>query len=78
MFFFQAPLEQTVFVELPRRFEMPNQVLHLQQSVHGLLQSPLNFYKHLRDSLESRGFTKSNNDDFLFTNGQIIVLFWAD
>ena len=65
--FCQAPLEQTVFVELPRGFEMPNQVLHLQQSVYVLHQSPLNFYKHLRDGLENRGFTKSNHDDCLFT-----------
>ena len=65
--FYQAALEQTVFVELPRGFEMPNQVLHMQQSVYGLRQSPLNFYKHMKDGLENRGFTKSNHDDCLFT-----------
>ena len=58
--FYQAPLEQ-------RGFKMPNQVLHLQQSVYGLRQSPLNFYKHMKDGLENRGFTKSNHDDCLFT-----------
>ena len=76
--FCQAPLEQTVYVELPKGFEMPNKVLHLQKSVYGLRQSPLNFYKHLRSGLESRGFTKSNHDDCLFTNGEIMVLFWVD
>ena len=34
--FCQAPLEQTVFVELPRGFEVPNMVILLQQSVYGL------------------------------------------
>ena len=27
--FCQAPLEQTVYVELPKGFEVPNKVLHL-------------------------------------------------
>ena len=65
--FCQDPLEQTVFVELPRGFEVPNMVLLLQQSVYGLRQSPLNFYNHLRQGLESRGFQKSEYDDCLFT-----------
>ena len=46
--------------------------------MYGLRQSPLNFYRHLRDGLESRGFKKSNHDDYLFTNGEIMVLFWVD
>ena len=76
--FCQAPLDQTVFVELPAGFESPNRVLLLQKSVYGLRQSPLNFYRHLRQGLESRGFTKSSHDDCLFTNGVTIVLFWVD
>jgi hypothetical protein len=76
--FCQAPLDQTVFVELPSGFESPNKVLLLQKSVYGLRQSPLNFYKHLRQGLESRGFVKSAHDDCLFTNGETIVLFWVD
>ena len=76
--FCQAPLDQTVFVELPNGFEAPNKVLLLKQSVYGLRQSPLNFYKHLRQGLESRGFVKSDYDDCLFMNGDIMVLFWVD
>ena len=76
--FCQAPLDQTVFVELPSGFESPNRVLLLQKSVYGLRQPALNIYKHLRQGLESRGFTKSNHDDCLFTNGETIVLFWVD
>ena len=30
--FCQAPLEQTVFVDLPKRFEIPNKVLHLHSN----------------------------------------------
>ena len=54
--FFQAPLDQNMYVELPKGFESSNMVLLLQQSVYGLRQRPLNFCKHLRQGLESRGF----------------------
>ena len=74
--FYQAPLENNVFVELPQGFEIPNMVLHLQKSVYVLRQSPLNFYRHLRQGLESRGFKKSSHDDCLLTNGEVMVLFW--
>ena len=67
--FSQAPLEQTVFVELPAEFESPNKVILLQKSVYELRQSPLNFYKHLWQGFESREFTKSRYNDCLFTNG---------
>ena len=76
--FCQASLDQTVYVELPRGFEQHGMVLELQQSVYGLRQSPLNFYRHLRQELESRGFVKSNYDECLFNNGEVIVLFWVN
>ena len=41
-------------------------------------QSPLNFYKHLREGLADRGFVKSSYDDYLFTNGTVIIFFWVD
>ena len=62
-------------MELPSGFEAPNKVLLLKQSVYGLRQSLLNFYKHLRQGLESRRFIKSDYDDCLFINGDIMVLF---
>ena len=65
-------------MELPHGFEIPNMVLHLQRSVYGLRQSPLNFYRHLRQGLESRGFKNSSHDDYLFTNGNVMVLFWVN
>ena len=41
--FCQAPLKQTIFVELPSGFEYPNKALLLKQSVYGLRQSPIDF-----------------------------------
>ena len=76
--FCQAPIEQTIFVELPSGFEVPNKVLLLNYSVYGLMQSPLNFYMHLMQELESRYFVKHNHDDCVFTNVTVIALFWVD
>ena len=45
--FCQAPLEQTVYVELPRKFEILKMTLLLQQYIYGLHQSLLKFYKRL-------------------------------
>ena len=67
-----------MFVELPAGFKVPNKVLLLQKYVYGLKHSPLNFYRHLRSVLESRGFEKSAHDDCLFTNGTVMILFWVD
>ena len=74
----QVPLEQTVFVELSDGFEIPNKVLLLQKYAYGLKQSPLSFYKNLRNWSESRGFTRSHHDDCLFTSETVMILFWID
>ena len=42
------------------------------------MQSPLNFYKHLKQGLETRGFAKLDHDDCSFTYKNIMVLFWVD
>ena len=75
--FYQVLLDHIMFVELPSGLEAANEVLHLKQSVYGLRQSPLNFYKHLRQNLESRGFIISVYDYFRFANGEVFVLFWV-
>lgn len=72
------PIRPNCIVELASGFEALNKVLLLKQSVYGLCQSPLIFYKHMRQGLESRKFQKSDYDDCLFTNGNIMVLFGVD
>lgn len=77
--FYQALLDQTVYIELPRGLEQLGMVLELQQCVYWLRQSPLNFYHHLRQGMvESRNFMKSDYDDSFCNSGDIIVLFWVD
>ena len=73
--FYQAPLEKVIFVELLAEFEVTNKVLLLQKSFYGVYQIPPNLYNHPMQGLESRKSQKSNHDDCLFNNGEIIVLF---
>ena len=73
--FCQAPLDQTVYVEIPNGFESQNKMLSLQRPVYGLRKSPLKFYNYLRQGLESWRFQKSNYDDCLFLDEKIVVLF---
>ena len=65
--FCQALIEEEVYVGLPRRWETLNtmnipekfkkdHVLKLKRSMYGLRQSPRNFFKHLKKSLEIAGF----------------------
>ena len=60
---YQTLFDQTVFVELPEGFEIPNQVLFIQQYVYGLSQNQLYFYRHLGQGLNISGFAKSDHDD---------------
>ena len=46
--------------------------------MYGICQSPLNFYRHLCQGLESRNFVKVDYVDCLFMDGNVIVLFWVD
>ena len=65
-------------MKLPSGFETINKVLLPQQLVYGLRQSPLNFYEHLHQGLESRNFIKPDHDDCLFTNVEVIILVWVN
>ena len=67
-----------VYIEFSRGFEVPSMILHLRQYIYGLRQSPLKFYKYLREILEDQGCIKSSYDDCVFTNGLAIILFWVD
>jgi len=50
--FAQAKLKETVYVELPKLYELPNGsdvVLKLNKSLYGLVLVPLCWYSHLRE-----------------------------
>ena len=39
--------------------------------------TPLIFYKNICHGSESKGFKNSDYDDYMFTNGTIMVILWV-
>ena len=87
--FCQAPIEEEVYVGLPRGWEtlnnlnIPqrfkrNHVLKLKRSMYGLRQSPRNFFKHLKANLEKADFVQSENDPCLFISDNVICVCYVD
>jgi Reverse transcriptase (RNA-dependent DNA polymerase) len=64
---------------MPRGFKQPGKVLKLNRSLHGLCQSPRNFFQHLKSKLEAIGFESEENiDPCLFFSDKVIVLVDVD
>jgi hypothetical protein len=76
--FCQADLEEDVYVRMARGLEHAGHVYKLKKSVYGLCQSPLNFFQHLKDGLEARGFVQSKYDPCLFVSEKVICLCYVD
>jgi Reverse transcriptase (RNA-dependent DNA polymerase) len=76
--FVQADIKDDVYIRMAKGFEQPGHVYKLKKSVYGLRQSPLNFFEHLKNGLESRGFTQSQHDPCLFISPSVICLCYVD
>ena len=77
--FVHAPLDEDVYVEMPRGFVEPGCVLKLKRSLYGLKQSPRNFFQHLKGKLERAGFrNKEEVDPCLFVSDKCICLVYVD
>ena len=76
--FVQAPLEDDVYVDMPRDFRETNQVYKLKRYLYGLKQAAQNFYQHLKQKLLAQGFRESKLDVCLFLHNNMIVLVYVD
>ena len=76
--FVHAPVEEDIYVEMPRGFETPNHVLKLKKSLYGLKQSPRNFFHHLRQGLLLQGFRPSEFDECLFIHKHLLCVTYVD
>ena len=72
------PKEPPMLIGMTKMFKNPGHVLRLKQSLYGMKQSPLIFYLHLKNSLEQRGFERSNIAPCLFHNDKVISLIYVD
>ena len=78
--FIQADLEEDVYMEMPRGFEVAGMVCHLKKSLYGLKQSPRNWYLLASDFIiTTMGFQATVSDPCLFwrrsRTDQTILLF---
>ena len=66
--FLNSKLTDTIYMHQPPGYPQgrPGQVLLLRRAIYGLRQSGREWYKHLRDILESLGFTRCPVDHGLF------------
>jgi alpha-N-acetylglucosamine transferase len=79
--FAQAELDEEVYVEPPKLFEIrsgKDLVLKLLKSLYGLKQAPRTFFEKLRAGLLEHGFTQSEFDPCLFLKKDIICVVYVD
>jgi hypothetical protein len=76
--FVHATLDEAVYCEMPQGFRQPNKVLRLKRSLYGLKQSPLNFFKRLKQALQNTGLQQSKNDHCLFIGNDVICVCYVD
>jgi hypothetical protein len=54
--FIHAPINEDVYVDMPRGFSESGKILKLKKSLYGLKQSPQNFFQFLKGKLKMIGF----------------------
>ena len=76
--FVHADMDTLVYVEMPPLFGKEGYVWKLNKSLYGLRQSPLNFFNHLKEGLESRNWEASEHDPCLFYKNGLTCLVYVD
>ena len=77
--FIHAPIQEDVYVQMPRNYQEPGKVLKLKRCLYGLKQSPRNFFLHLKAQLEAVGFESNPDvDPCLFVSDKVICLVYVD
>jgi len=76
--FLHAPIEEEVFVEMPRGFHQPGKVLQLKRSLYGLKQALRNFFEHFRGKLLRLGLMQSQANPCLFIYDNVICLTYVN
>jgi hypothetical protein len=77
--FAHAPMDEDVYVDMPRGFSEQGKILKLKKSLYGLKQSPRNFFRFLKGKLEKIGFESAMDiDPCLFISDKVICLVYVD
>lgn len=82
--FTQAPLDETVYMEMPEGFATPGKVCRLKKSLYGLKQSPRNWYLLAKSFIiDTLGFSATVSDPCYFhkmsrTNQSMQIFLFVD
>ena len=76
--FVHADLSDEVYIEMTQGFWQDGKVLRLKKSLYGLHQSPLNFFRRLKNALLNQGFKQSDSDPCLFISNEVICVCYVD
>jgi Reverse transcriptase (RNA-dependent DNA polymerase). len=65
---------------MPKGYELDGHILELKRNLYGMSEAPMNFFNHLKQQLEKRGFQASAYDPCLFMNHKTgcIMLTYVD
>lgn len=78
--FLHAELEETVYLDLPKGYEVPGMVMKLNKAVYGLKQSSRCWNEKISTILTNCDLKQSTNDQCLFLNTEkeLFVLVYVD
>lgn len=77
--FLYGPVEETVFVELPEGYRVPDgKVCRLRKALYGLKQAPRIWFLTLSKALKDLGFQRSRYDEAVFYKDNLIMAIYVD
>jgi hypothetical protein len=76
--FINAPLERTVYMQMPAGYRQKGRLWKLNRALYGLRISPLLWQRHLTATFRSLGFKSIAQEPCAMTMGEITVFFYVD
>ncbi len=81
MAYTQAPVEQDMYMEIPKGFEVEGDgdyVLQIHKNIYGQKQAGHVWNKHLVGKLKSIGFRQCQSEECVFTRGKAIYVLYTN
>jgi hypothetical protein len=76
--FLHATLNRKLYAETPTGFKKDGELLQVLRALYGLKESPLLWYKHLRETLKSLGMTPIPGFPCVYVNSWLILFVYVD
>jgi hypothetical protein len=76
--FLNATLNRKLYAETPAGFKKDGELLQVLRALYGLKESPLLWYKDLRETLKSLGLTPISGSPCVYVNSWLILFVFVD